>query len=78
VSFKQEVDVRPELDPLARGHGQEPVVVKDRVEGLDPFRVDVPVAHNPRMHFLQKFRVVRRVRHKSCTNVGGISQLETY
>eukprot|EP00965_Chrysotila_dentata_P228878 6196860-Pleurochrysis_carterae.AAC.1 len=30
-------------------HGEQPVVVEDRVERLDPLRVDVPVADDPRL-----------------------------
>ena len=51
MRLKQEVDVGSKLYSLPGRHGQESVVIQDRVQGLDPLRVDVAVAHDPRLHF---------------------------
>ena len=47
VGLEDEVDVRAELDAFSRGHREQPVVVEDRVERLDPLGVDVAVADDP-------------------------------
>lgn len=51
VRLEEEVDVGSELDALPGRHRQQPVVVEHRVERLDPLRVDVAVAHDPRLDF---------------------------
>lgn len=51
MGLKQEVDVGSKLDPLSRWHGEQSIVVKDRVERLDPLRVDVTITDDPRMDF---------------------------
>ena len=47
MRLKQEVHIRAELDPLTRGHGEQSIVIQDRVQGFYPFRVDVTVTNNP-------------------------------
>mmetsp|Transcript_52218 Transcript_52218/g.93174 ORF Transcript_52218/g.93174 Transcript_52218/m.93174 type:complete len:276 (+) Transcript_52218:6134-6961(+) len=47
VGLEHKIDVVAKLDPLSVGHGQQPVVIQDGVEGLDPLGVDISVAHNP-------------------------------
>eukprot|EP00951_Prasinocladus_malaysianus_P012552 scaffold93660_cov49-Prasinocladus_malaysianus.AAC.2 len=49
VAFKDEVDVVGKLYALATGQRQQAVVVEDAVERLDPLRVHVAVADDPRM-----------------------------
>ena len=39
--------VGSELYPLARWHGEQPVVVQHGVKRFDPLGVDVAVAHDP-------------------------------
>ena len=50
VSLKQEVNIGPKLDAFSTRHGQQPIIIKHRVETLNPLWVDVAVAHNPWAH----------------------------
>lgn len=47
MSLKQEIDIRSELDPLPIRQCQQLIIVKDRVERLDPLRVNVTIAYYP-------------------------------
>ena len=47
--LEDEVDVGSELDPLAVRQRQQPVIVEHRVQRLDPLRVHVAVADDPRI-----------------------------
>ena len=49
MAFKDKVDVACKLDALSAGESEEPVVIKDTVEGLDPLRINVSIADNPGM-----------------------------
>lgn len=50
MGLEEEVNVRTELNPFPRRHREKTVVVEDRVERLDPLRVDVAVTDDPRLH----------------------------
>eukprot|EP00968_Pinguiococcus_pyrenoidosus_P012901 scaffold1154_cov310-Pinguiococcus_pyrenoidosus.AAC.33 len=55
VRLEEEVHVRPETDSLAVGKRQQVVVVEDGVETLDPLRIHVSIAHDPRAHLGRLF-----------------------
>lgn len=50
MSFKYKVNIWAELNPLSTGHGEEPIVIQNGVEGLDPLRVDITIAYYPGAH----------------------------
>ena len=47
LTLEDKIDVGGELDALPAGHGEQAVVVQDRVQRFDPLGVDVSIAHNP-------------------------------
>ena len=47
MAFENEVDVACKLDALSAGKSEEPVVIKDTVEGLDPLWINISVTDNP-------------------------------
>ena len=51
VRLEQKVHVWTKLNSLPGRHRQQSVVIQHRVQRLDPLRVDVSVADNPRLNF---------------------------
>lgn len=47
VTLEDEVDVVGELDTLTVGQRQQAVIVQNRVQTLDPLRIDVTIANDP-------------------------------
>ena len=47
MCLKEEVDIGSKLDSLSGRHGQEPVVIQNGIQGLDPLRINVTITNNP-------------------------------
>ena len=54
MGFEQEVHVGSELNTFTRRHGQETVVVQDRIQRFNPFRINITITDDPRLNFFER------------------------
>lgn len=73
MRLKYEVDVISEAYPLAVRQRKQVVVVQDGVQGLDPLRVDITIAYQPRLYLFrgaERAGDVRCLRKRTTENLG--------
>lgn len=50
MRLKKEVNIGSKLNAFSTRQRQEPIIIKDRIQTLNPLRVDVAITDNPRSH----------------------------
>lgn len=58
MRFKDEVHIWAKLNPFSARHGEQPIVIQDRIQRLDPLRVDIAIADDPGVHLCFQSRRV--------------------